>query len=99
MITSAALWAKLKRDTAGEVIGWHSLVDHSADVAAVVHGLLLQPAIRRRLATAANRTDLDEVTRARLSALAFLHDIGKASSGHNYRFSLPGQTEGLVGQN
>ena len=76
MITSSTLWAKLKRDQMGRIIGWHSLVDHSADVAAVVEALL-QPTIRRRLATAAGRTELDEITRARLSALSFLHDIGK----------------------
>jgi hypothetical protein len=69
VITSAALWAKLKRDTAGRVIGWHSLVDHSADVAAVFETLLLQPTIRRRLATAAGRSHLDEVT-APASALS-----------------------------
>jgi hypothetical protein len=85
MITSAALWAKLKRDTAGQVIGWHSLVDHSADVAAVVERLLIQPTIRKRLATAADRSDLDEVTRARLGALSFLHDIGKANRGFRAR--------------
>jgi CRISPR-associated endonuclease/helicase Cas3 len=85
MITSATLWAKLKRDTAGQVIGWHSLVDHSADVAAVMEALLLQPIIRRRLATAADRTDLDEVTRARLGAFSFLHDIGKANRGFRAR--------------
>jgi CRISPR-associated endonuclease/helicase Cas3 len=98
MITSAALWAKLKRDTAGEVIGWHSLVDHSADVAAVVHGLLLQPTIRRRLATAADRTDLDEVTRARLSALAFLHDIGKANRGFRARVDAQAPPVGHIDQ-
>jgi HD domain len=85
MITSAALWAKLKRDAAGRVVTWHSLVDHSADVAAALETLLLQPVIRRRLATAAGRTDLDEVTRARLGALSFLHDIGKANRGFRAR--------------
>jgi hypothetical protein len=88
MIPPAALWAKLKRDTAGQVIGWHSLVGDSADVAAVVEALLLQPTVRRRLATAAGRTDLDEITRTRLSALSFLHDIGKANRGFRARVDL-----------
>jgi CRISPR-associated endonuclease/helicase Cas3 len=84
MITSSTLWAKLKRDQMGRIIGWHSLADHSADVAAVVEALLLQLTIRRRLATAAGRTELDEITRARLSALSFLHEF--ASTLHHSRF-------------
>jgi CRISPR-associated endonuclease/helicase Cas3 len=59
-------------------------VDHSADVAAVAERLLIQPTIRKRLATAAGRSDLDEVTRARLGALSFLHDIGKANRGSEH---------------
>lgn len=79
------LWAKLKRDKSDSIVGWHSLVDHSADVAAVVKALLEQPIIRRRLAAAAGREDLDPVTCARLAALAFLHDIGKANRGFRAR--------------
>jgi CRISPR-associated endonuclease/helicase Cas3 len=98
VITSAALWAKLKRDPRGRVIGWHSLVDHSADVAAVVEALLLQPTIRGRLATAAGWTDLDEGTRARLSALAFLHDIGKANRGFRARVDPEAPPVGHIDQ-
>jgi CRISPR-associated endonuclease/helicase Cas3 len=79
------LWAKLVRDDAGAVTGWHSLVDHSADVAAVVSALLEQPTINRRLATTAGRDTLDTITCARLAALAFLHDIGKANRGFQLR--------------
>jgi len=79
-----SLWAKLQFE-AGEVVSWHSLVDHSADIAAVMAALLAQPTIRRRLATAAGREDLDPVTCARLCALAFLHDIGKANRGFQAR--------------
>ena len=98
MITSASLWAKLKRDPTGRVIGWHSLVDHSADVAAVVEALLLQPTIRKRLATAAGRTDLDEGTCARLSALSFLHDIGKANRGFRARVNPQAPPIGHIDQ-
>jgi len=98
MITSSALWAKLKRNTAGQVIGWHSLMGHSADVAAVVETLLIQPTIRRRLATAAGRSDLDEVTRTRLCALAFLHDIGKANRGFRARVNAQAPPVGHIDQ-
>jgi CRISPR-associated endonuclease/helicase Cas3 len=98
MITSAALWAKLKRDPTGRVIAWHSLVDHSADVTAVVEALLLQPTICKRLATAAGRTDLDEVTRVRLSALSFLHDIGKANRGFRARVDPQAPPVGHIDQ-
>jgi CRISPR-associated endonuclease/helicase Cas3 len=88
MISPAVLWAKLRRDDAGRVIAWHSLVDHSADVAAVIETLLAQPILRGRLATAAGMRDLDRVTRARLAALAFLHDIGKANRGFRARVDI-----------
>jgi CRISPR-associated endonuclease/helicase Cas3 len=67
------------------VIGWHSLVDHSADVSAVIEALLDQPTINRRLARSAGRDRLDRQTCARLAALAFLHDIGKANRGFQRR--------------
>jgi CRISPR-associated endonuclease/helicase Cas3 len=98
MITSAALWAKLKRNPVGQVIAWHSLVDHSSDVAAVVEALLLQPTIRRRMATAGGRTELDEITLARLSALAFLHDIGKANRGFRARVNQEAPPIGHIDQ-
>src|SRR4051812_27230155 len=85
MISSQSLWAKLGRDATGAIVRWHSLVDHSADVAAVVEALLVLPTLRQRLARAANVCDLDEVTNARLAALSFLHDIGKANRGFRAR--------------
>jgi HD domain len=33
-------WAKLSRDETDAVVGWHSLIDHSADVAAVFEAIL-----------------------------------------------------------
>jgi CRISPR-associated endonuclease/helicase Cas3 len=95
---SPTLWAKLSRDTAGEVTGWHSLVDHSADVAAVVAALLEQPTINRRLARSAGRDTLDAVTCARLAALAFLHDIGKANRGFQRRIDPRAPVVGHIDQ-
>ncbi len=85
MITSAHLWAKLDRDDAGRVIGWHSLVHHSADVAAVFLALLGQPTVARRLETLSQGGDLNDIALARLAALVFIHDIGKANRGFRAR--------------
>ena len=83
--TPCDLWAKLARDDQERVTGWHSLVHHSADVAAVLLALLQQPTIAARLARLANRDSLDPMTCERLGALAFLHDIGKANRGFRAR--------------
>jgi CRISPR-associated endonuclease/helicase Cas3 len=72
------------------------LVDHSADVAAVVAALLSQPTINGRLASAAGRASLDAVTCARLAALAFLHDIGKANRGFRRRIDANAPTVGHI---
>ena len=73
-------WGKLTRDDSGEVVATLDLVSHCLDVAAVVAALMEVPVIRSRLERLANRAlsnrDVD-----RLSVLAFLHDIGKASRG------------------
>ena len=42
---------------------------------------LEQPTIRKRLAQAGGRDDLDAATIARLSLFAALHDIGKLNTG------------------
>jgi len=97
VITSSHLWAKLKRE-GDAIVSWHSLVDHSADVAAVVEALLEQPTIRRRLAGAAELRDLRPLTCARLAALAFLHDIGKANRGFRARVDPRAETIGHIDQ-
>lgn len=96
--TAASLWAKLERDPRQQITGWHSLIDHSADVAAVVAALLTQPTINRRMAMAAGRSVLDAVTCARLAALAFLHDIGKANRGFRRRIDPKAPTVGHIDQ-
>jgi CRISPR-associated endonuclease/helicase Cas3 len=97
VLTAAALWAKLKRKS-GTIDSWHSLIDHSADVAAVMEALLTQPTIRRRLAHTAGLSDLDNVTCSRLAALAFLHDIGKANRGFRARIDPKAQPIGHIDQ-
>ena len=74
-------WGKLQRGTADPTFAPRlTLVAHCIDVAAVVAALLDLPTWRTRLDTLARRPLTDQ-DRARLCALAFLHDIGKAGAG------------------
>jgi len=59
---------------------WHSLIAHSADVAAVLRVLLERTILSDRLGALAN-LDLLPVHLDRLAVLAALHDAGKASRG------------------
>ncbi len=76
-----SFWSKLKKDESGEILGWHPLVDHLADVGACCEALLQLPLLNRRLARLGGIDALDEITIARLSFLASLHDIGKFNTG------------------
>jgi hypothetical protein len=49
-ISPLPLWAKLERTDADTGVGWHSLADHSADVAACIEALLRLGTVQRRLA-------------------------------------------------
>ena len=80
------LWAKLRRDESGAVASWHSLVDHSADVAAVFEALLAIPVIACRLALLAGVGQLPSVWHDRLTSFVFLHDLGKANRGFHQRW-------------
>lgn len=80
VIPPLCAFGKLKRDNLDAIIGWHPLVDHMTDVAACFECLSTCHSIRRAMEKAAGR-ELDECDIARLSVLAFLHDIGKANSG------------------
>ena len=88
------LWAKLSANR----IAWHSLVDHSADVAAVLMALLDQTTISNRLAQLGGLTEVGPVMQARLGVLAFLHDIGKANRGFQARFDPAAPTVGHIDQ-
>ena len=73
-------WAKLD-----EARGWHPLIAHLADVAAVMECLLHDPVITSRLAAVCRWDRLDEGTVQVLVHLAGLHDIGKLNHGFQER--------------
>nr|WP_145551270.1 CRISPR-associated helicase Cas3' [Variovorax boronicumulans] len=77
-------WGKLSRQPDGSTLV-HPLLDHMVDVAAVLETLLQLPSMQRALNRAAARP-LSGVDHARLAALAFLHDIGKANAGFQVRY-------------
>ena len=82
-------WAKLTykdndRST-GEIVDWHPLLAHSADVAAVTEALLQRTILRDRVASLIGWDDLSDVHVARLSAFAALHDTGKVNHGFQNR--------------
>ncbi|WP_419626948.1 CRISPR-associated endonuclease Cas3'', partial [Thiolapillus sp.] len=73
-------FGKLQRDEQGRIKYWLPLVDHMTDVAICFHELSQCHSIYRALGKAAERK-LTEQDIARLAALVFLHDLGKANSG------------------
>ena len=93
-------WAKLRyRDddpSTGEIVEWHPLTAHSADVAAVTEALLTRTILRDRLARLAGLDDLTPAHIARLSALAALHDAGKANHGFQDQAFTSGWSPGHV---
>lgn len=78
-------WAKLDRDENRQVIRWHPLLAHSADVAACFEALLQRTVLSRRLARLLGWKDLDDAHIARLAALAAIHDAGKVNQGFQVR--------------
>jgi len=88
-LSSSDIWAKLKykdddRST-DEIVDWHPLLAHSADVAAVTEALLQRTILRDRVASLIEWDDLSDVHVARLSAFAALHDAGKVNHGFQNR--------------
>lgn len=79
-IPGHAAFGKLQRGDDGQVTAWLPLLDHMRDVAAVFAALLVLPSVRHSLERLAHR-QLTPVDEARLCALVFLHDLGKANSG------------------
>ena len=63
----------------------HRLEHHCADVACCFQALVAEPVLRDRFDRAAGGDGLDDMTLARLSVLAFLHDFGKVSAGFQFR--------------
>jgi len=74
-------WAKLSQDEKGNIIEWHPLLAHSADVAAVTEALLKRTILNRRIARLVGWEKLSDVHIARLSVLAAIHDAGKVNHG------------------
>ena len=97
LIRPELLWAKLAYDEAGAVRAALPLVDHCFDVAAAMEALLAGGAWERALATTAGRP-LTAQDRARLVALAALHDIGKANKGFQARWDRRADRIGHEGQ-
>ena len=67
----------------------HRLEHHCADVAACFEALLGEPVVRRRFDMAVGGAGLDDLTFARLTVLAFLHDLGKVSTGFQFKVGDP----------
>ncbi|PSQ95999.1 MAG: CRISPR-associated endonuclease Cas3'' [Bacteroidetes bacterium SW_9_63_38] len=88
-LSPSDFWAKLNYEdddrSTGEIVDWHPLLAHAADVAAVTEALLQQMILRDRLAALIGGDDLSDVHVARLSALAALHDAGKVTQGFQNR--------------
>ena len=75
-------WAKSDPSNPGRI---HLLEHHLADVGACFEALLMQPTIADRMARSGGLDALCDATRARLSLLAALHDIGKLNVGFQTR--------------
>ena len=64
---------------------FHRLEHHCADVAACFEALLRDPVLHDRFERAAGCTGICEVTKARLTVIAFLHDFGKVNTGFQFK--------------
>jgi CRISPR-associated endonuclease/helicase Cas3 len=84
-VSPLPLWGKIEHTAADDGLHWHSLVDHSADVAACMTALLQLPLVQRRLAMLAGFEALPAVWLPRIAAHTFLHDLGKANRGFRKR--------------
>ena len=96
-ITTA--WAKLTPSDP-PFLRWHPLLAHSADVAACFEALLQHTQLNQRLARLLDSAELSEGQIARLSALAALHDAGKANQGFQARARggpIVGHTREILG--
>jgi CRISPR-associated endonuclease/helicase Cas3 len=85
--------AKTDRETGAT----RSLIGHSLDVAHCVNAMLGRGASRKRLGAAVG-LELNDVHVARLSVLAGLHDLGKATNGFQDRISGRGPGTGHVAE-
>ncbi len=80
------VWAKRRDGVDGTVSpAFLSLIEHSADVAAVASALLARPVIADRLARLLVRPCLTDADRQRILAVIALHDLGKVNHGFQRR--------------
>ena len=79
MLTSDS-WGKRRSGDGNIETARLGLAQHSMDVAAVFEALVATPLIRRRLEYLAG-SEMTDTVFARLSVIAFLHDVGKTSVG------------------
>ena len=96
-VPSGSNWAKLS-PRGGDPKYWHPLVDHCIDVAACTECLLALPIVRARLTALAGVVDFPEIWAERLSALALLHDFGKANRGFQSRACNPSARAGHIAE-
>lgn len=89
------IWAKLKKED-GNIVAWHPLLAHSADVAAVFYYLVTKTVLRKRFAYAADLEDLTHTHAQRLTYLAAMHDIGKVCEGFQKRARQSSGTDHLT---
>ena len=73
---------------------YHHLAHHCADVAACFEAIIALPVVRSRM-EAAGGVPLSLCDRARLTVIAFLHDVGKLHPGFQARGWSPDERSGL----
>lgn len=78
-------WAKLNHNEDGDIVGWHPLLAHSADIASTVETLLKRTILKKRIARLIGWKDFSDTHIARLSVLAAIHDAGKVNHGFQNR--------------
>jgi len=87
---TTTFWAKLEHHE-GQLVGWHSVVDHCADVAACGEALLSHTLLGARLARLGGAAELLPQQIARLGVLLALHDFGKFNLGFQNKELPEGQ--------
>ena len=91
---SGEFWAKLERDDQRNIVAWHPLNHHCADVAACASVLLRRTILHDRFARLMGQDHLEEVQIQRLCALVALPDAGKANHGFQRRAHSPSHEGG-----
>src|SRR5690625_5056561 len=78
-------WAKLIHNEDWDIVEWHPLLEHSADIASTVETLLKRTILKKRIARLIGWKDFSDTHIARLSVLAAIHDAGKVNHGFQNR--------------